>query len=128
MNYEADIYSAMIADEGISDLVDDRVYWDCADGDAAPPYIVLQTVSNAGETAQDGSRDNQFPLVQFTAWAGTKAETIYIRNAIRSAVEGVELAGTSQTSLGYSNDLSTYDQQTKLFGHIIDYRVSTNTN
>lgn len=128
MSYEADIYNALIGDEGISALVDERVFWDCADGDASPPFIVFQTVSNAGETAFDGSRDNQFPLVQFTAWATTKAQTIQLRNAIKSAIEGVELAGTSQTSLGYSNDLSTYDQQTKLFGHIIDYRVSTNTN
>jgi hypothetical protein len=128
MSYEADIYGALIADAGISALVSDRVYWDCADGDTSPPFIVLQTISNTGETAFDGSRDNQFPLVQFTAWAGTKAETIQLRNAIRSAIEGVELDGDSQTSLGYSNDLSTYDQQTKLFGAIIDYRVSTNTN
>jgi hypothetical protein len=128
MSYEADIYGALIADEGIAILVGEKVFWDCADGDTSPPFIVLQTVSNTGETAFDGSRDNQFPLVQFAAWASTKAETIQLRNAIKSAIEGVELAGTSQTSLGYSNDLSTYDQQTKLFGHVIDYRVSTNTN
>lgn len=128
MSYEADIYSALIADAGISALVGERIFWDCADGDTSPPFIVLQTISNIGETAFDGSRDNQFPLVQFSAWAATKKETIDLRTAIKAAIEGKELDGDSQTSLGYSNDLSSYDQQTKLFAAIIDYRVSTNTN
>jgi hypothetical protein len=128
MTYEADIYNLLVANSGIIALVGDRVYWDVADGDAVAPFIVLQTVSTQGETAFDGSRDDSFPLVQFSAWAPTKLDAVALRQAIRAAAEGLEIEGDSKSSLGFSNSISSYDTQTKLFGEIIDYRVSTTTN
>ena len=127
MSYEADIRNAMLADEGLTNLIGTKVFWDVAEGDTPPPYVVLQTVSNSGETAFDGSRDDEFPLIQFVAWAATKLQSIAIRSAIRTAIEGRDLSGTSNTSLGYSNDLSGYDPQTKLFSALIEYRASSTT-
>lgn len=127
MSYEADIYAAAMADETLVDLIGTKFFWGVADGNTVAPYVVAQTVSSNGETAHDGSRDVTFPLVQFSCWAATAAGAIALRSAIKAALEGRNLPGTSNASLGYSGDYSTYEQQTKLHACIIDYRVSTNT-
>ena len=128
MSWQADIYQAATTDQGVSALVGSRVYWEVADGDTVAPYVVLQCVSGSGETCHDGSRDVSFPLLQVTAWAAKKLDAVNLMTEIRNALEGKNLPGNSNVSLGYSGEDSGYEQQTKLFSESIDFRVSTNTN
>jgi hypothetical protein len=128
MSYQSDINNAVAASSTLYGLIGNRFFWDIADDDATAPFLVAQTISTDGETCHDGTRDWEFPLIQFSAWAATKAESIEIGSAIKRDLEGVELMGASRVSLSYSGTNSTRDQETKLYGEIIDYRASTLTN
>jgi len=128
MSWQADIVTAISEDEALSGIIEDRIFADVAPGSTPQPFIVYQQISEIGDTTFDGRRDVTFPLVQFSCWASTKAGAIELLAALRSAIEGKQLEGDSSVSLGFSNALSTRDQQTKLFGEQIDYRVSCNSN
>jgi hypothetical protein len=124
MSWHEDVVAAILADDDLSEIIDDRVFADIAPGSAPAPLIVYQQISEEGETMLDGSRDVLFPLVQFSCWATTKLGAITLAAALRNAIEGKNLDGDSNASLGFSNQESTRDQQTKLFCEQIDYRVS----
>lgn len=128
MSWQEDVVAAILDDETLVDLIDDRIYADIAPGEAVAPFIVYQQISEEGETMFDGSRDVIFPLVQFSCWAKTKLAAINLAVALRNAVEGFNLPGDSLASLGFSNQESDRDEQTKLFCERIDYRVSCNRN
>lgn len=128
MSYQSDIYTAINAHAGTSALVSGRVFPDVADAGTIAPFLVYSTVASSGETDFSGKRDLTFPLMRFTAWAESKAQSIAIIAQLRGAIEGKNLPGSSESSLGFSNSFSIRDQQTKLFGEIIEYRVSANTN
>ena len=128
MSWQEDVVAAILDDETLVDLIDDRIYADIAPGEAVAPFIVYQQISEEGETMFDGSRDVIFPLVQFSCWAKTKLAAINLAVALRNAVEGFNLPGNSLASLGFSNQESDRDEQTKLFCERIDYRVSCNRN
>ncbi|GAA5124665.1 DUF3168 domain-containing protein [Luteolibacter yonseiensis] len=128
MSYQSDIYEAIKASAPLTALIGDRFFWDVADSSTTTPYIVAQTVSNDGETDFDGFRDVSFPLIQFSAWAKTKQDAIEIMSKFRTGLEGRNLPGASDVSLSFAGEQSTRDPVTKLYGEIIDYRASTNTN
>ena len=127
MSYQADIYAAVLAAPSLVALIGDRFSWDIADGDTVAPYIVAQTISDGSETAHDRTRSLAFPIIQVSCWAKTKAESIALARAWKIAIEGVELPGTSKTSIGFTNENSSYDSETKLYGTLLDYRASTTT-
>ena len=124
MSYQSDIFDAIQASSAITALIGNRLFWDIADGDAIAPYAVAQTVSVSGETDLRGRRNVEFPLIQFSFWAKTKAEVIAISSAFKTAMEGRNLPGTSDTSLGFSGQHSTYESESRLFGEIMEYRAS----
>ena len=128
MSYQSDIVDAIKANSPLAAIIGARVFADVAPGGTVAPYIVYQTISDVGETPFDGIRSVTFPLVQFSCWATTKAGAVALSAALKTAIEGKNLPGSSNSSLGFSNQLSDRDQQTKLFGEIIDYRVSCNAN
>lgn len=128
MSWQEDVVAAILADEPLTDLIGTRVFADVAPGEAVAPLIVYQQISEEGETAFDGRRDVIFPLVQFSCWSPSKLGAVALASALRDAIEGKNLDGDSFASLGFSNQESTRDQQTKLFCERIDYRVSCNRN
>lgn len=128
MSYQSDINNAVASSSSLSLLIGNRFFWDVADDEATAPFLVAQTISTDSETCHDGSRDWSFPLIQFSAWAKTKDEAIEISSALKRDLEGVELIGASRVSLSYSSSNSTRDQETKLYGELIDYRAHTLTN
>lgn len=128
MSWQSDIVRAILTDSAVCAIIGEKVFADVAAGNATAPFIVYQQISDSSETAFDGSRDVSFPLVQFSCWSPTKAGAIDLASKLRQAIEGRNIEGDSNASLGFSNQISTRDQQTKLFGEMIDYRVSCFTN
>jgi hypothetical protein len=123
MSYEKDITAAILANTPLVREIGDRFFWDIADGATAPPYIVAQTVSDDGETPHDARRGVSFPTVQFSTWAKTKAEAVRISEILRSEFEGTPIAGESECVLLFANRTSNYDQTTRLFGIVLDFRA-----
>lgn len=128
MSYQANIYTALSGNSTLAALVSTRIFPDVADGTATAPYVVYQVISTSGETTHDGEREIEFPLVQFTAWAATKASAIQIASIINGIFDGNTIAGSSNASFQFSNQFGTYESDTKLFGEILEYRAAANTN
>jgi hypothetical protein len=124
VSWQEDVVNAILSDGALIGQIGDRIFADVAPGSAVAPLIVYQQISEEGETMFDGTRDVIFPLVQFSCWSKTKIGAIDLASSLRNAIEGRNLDGLSMVSLGFSNQESTRDQQTKLFCERIDYRVS----
>ena len=125
MSYQSDTYTALTSATAITAIAGSRIYADVADGSTAPPYLVYQFISASGETTHDGTRDTEFPLIQLTAWATTKAGAIALADAVKATLEGQTIAGDSASSFQHSNRFGTYEDPTKLFGEILEYRMAS---
>jgi len=128
MSYQSDLMTKLAATTGITGLVSTRIYADVADGSAAAPYLVYQIVSTGGEPTHDGLREIEFPTIQFSCWATSKAGAIALASAVNAALDGKTVSGTSKLTLQFSNQFGTYESDTKLFGEILEYRASSLTN
>lgn len=128
MNFEADILSAMLSNTGITGLVGTRIAWDIADGSWQAPYIVCQTVSEDGDPDLSGDVGVSFPLVQFACWAATRGSATEIGQAVIDGLTKQTLNGDAGCVLTFSNRVSTFDEQARLYGVTIDLRVAINTS
>lgn len=128
MSYQKDIYTALAGNATLAAIVGNRIFPDIADGTAVAPYVVYTVVSTGGETTHDGDRNLDFPLVQFSIYAITKAAAIAAASALNAILDGNTLSGASNISFQFSNQSGTYESDTKLFGEILEYRSASNTN
>lgn len=128
MSYQSDLYSALSGEASITAIVGSRIYADIADASATAPYLVYQVTSTSGETTHGGTRDVEFPSIQFSCWATGKASAIALASALNTFLDGATIAGSSDLSLVFSNQFGQYEPDTKLFGEIIEYQAATNTN
>lgn len=128
MSYQEDILGTLNADTAVTDLVGDRIVADVADGSVQSPYIVYSVVTTGGETAHDGTRDVEFPLVQFSCYANTKSVAIAIASKVRRAIEGKTLAGGANLSFIFDDQHGTRDAETNLFAEIIEFRGACRPN
>ena len=127
MSYETDIADAILGNGIIAGIIGDKFSWEFADGETVAPFIVAQVISTDGETTHDGDREISFPLIQFSCWGRTKVEAVSMRQALKSGIEGRTLPGLSETTLTFQGANSTRDEDTKLYGEIIDYQASSYT-
>ena len=128
MSYQSDIMTALLAASSVTALVGTQIYADVADGSATAPYVVYQVVSTDSETTYDGDRTMEFPQIQFSCWATTKAGAIALAAALNAVLDGNTIAGSSGVSFVFSNQSGTYETETKLFGEILEYRASCAIN
>jgi len=128
MSWQSDIVNAILSDSELCSIIGGNLFADVAAGSATAPFIVYQSVSDASSTDFDGNRNLAFPLVQFSCYSATKQGAIELASKLKRVIEGKRLDGESNVSLGFTNQLSNRDQQTKLFSEIVDYRVSCLSN
>lgn len=128
MSYQSNLYSALIGESTISAIVGTAIFPDIADGTVAPPYIIYQTISTGGETSHDGVRNVEFPLIQLSCWTTGRATAIALASAVNAFLDGNLIAGASAVTFQFSNQLSSYDLETKLYGEILEYSAASNTN
>ena len=128
MSWQSDIVTAILTDSALCAIIGENVFADVAAGNTPAPFIVYQQISDGSQTTFDGARNVAFPLVQFSCWSQTKSGATDLASKLKTAIEGRTLTGDSNVSLGFSNQVSSRDQQTKLFAEMIDYRVSCLAN
>lgn len=127
MSYQSEIYDAILASAPIAELIGDRFSWDIADPSTVAPYLVAQTIANSSNGDLQGVRDTSFPLIQITCWAISKSQAIEVMHRVEKALEGMEIPGETGISMNFSNEHSSYDSETRLFGEIREFRASINT-
>jgi len=128
MSFQEDIFTALSYDSGVTSIVGDRIFADVADGTTAAPYLVYQVISTGGTTPQDGIRNLEFPTVQFSAWANTKAQAIAIASAVNELFDGKTQPGSSAIKLLFSDQSGVYESETNLFGETLEFRGVCNRN
>ena len=128
MSYQSDIYTALAVSGAVFNIVGNRVFPDVADGSAVAPYVVYQTISTISETLHDGTRTIEFPNIQFSCWAKTRAAAIALGSALDSILDGNTIAGSSDATFTFSGVSSSYDPESKLYGEIREYTAHTNKN
>lgn len=128
MSFQSDIIAHLEDDETITNQVGTRIYADAADGEATAPYLVYSVVTTGGETAHDGTRDVEFPLVQVSCYAATKAQAISIASSVRKRLEGGFIPGLANLTLIFDDQHGTKDAETNLFAEILELRGACNPN
>ena len=128
MSFQEDIFTALSYDSGVTSIVGDRIFADVADGTTAAPYLVYQVISTGGETTHNGTRDIEFPTVQFSAWANTKQQAVALASAVTDLLDGNTLPGSSRITFVWSDQSGTYESETNLFGETLDFRGACNRN
>ena len=126
MSYQEDIYTVLSG--ALYSSVGDRIFPDVADGSAAAPYVVYQTISTSGTTTHDGTRDVEFPNIQFSCWAKTKSAAVALGSLLNQTLDGQTLAGNSAVAFTFSNASSSYDPESKLYGEVLEYQAHTKQN
>lgn len=126
--YQADLFTAIKAAAGITSIVGAKVHAMVAPASSSAPYLVYQVIGTSGQTHHDGARPVEFPLIQFSCWSETPAEAISLAAAVRAAFDGQTLAGTSNLSLVFSGQSGQYDDESELYGEIIEFSGACNSN
>ena len=87
---------------------------------------MYQIISTISPVTYDGERTLEFPLIQLTAWATTRAAAISLADTILAVLDGNTLAGTSGLTCWFSSQSTNYDEESKLYGEILEIRAATN--
>lgn len=126
MSWQADMRAALIGNPALNSLIGANLWAMVADSATTTPYAVYQTFSTGGETTHDGDRSLEFPNVQITAWATTDTEVQLVAKRITRTLEGKTLPGSSRVSFQFSDQHSSYDETTKLFGEVLEFTAAAN--
>lgn len=114
MTVEADLFNAL------KTLVSNRVYPDVAPAGVAKPYITYQMVGGSAvnflESATVGKRNGRF---QVNVWAATRAEAMSLCRSVEDAM----VTNTTLRAYVLGAPVSTYEQDTLLYGTRQDYSV-----
>lgn len=119
----------LIADDGVSSYVGDRVYPVRLPEGTVLPAIAWQRISSQRAYTYDDFADtNPFVTarVQFACWATTALESIRIGEAILLALSGYEgdMSGQPIGSSFAVTEVDTYESETKLFRRLLDFFIS----
>lgn len=128
MSYQSDLYAALAGEASISAIVSDRIWSTVAPSTATAPYIVYSVVGTTGTTTHDGERPVEFPMIQIACWHTGPNLATTLASAVNAFVDGATIAGASNLSLVFAGQAGQYDDETKLFGEILEYTGATNTN
>lgn len=128
MSFQSDFYTAIQADATITSIVGSRIFAYVAPSTATAPFIVYQVIGTGGQTAHDGTRPVEFPLIQISCWSESPAASIALASAVNAFADGNTISGDSDLSLVFSGQSGQYDQATKLFGEILEFSGHANTN
>lgn len=128
MSWQADIITKIAATSSLVSILSDRVFADVASNETQPPYLVYQTITTGGEATHDGDRSLELPTIQFTAWSKTKAQAIDIISRLNAALDGKTLSGQSGITMLWRDQHGQWDEESRLFGEIAEYKAIAKTN
>lgn len=121
MSWQGDLDTAMRGDATIAGLVGDRIYPDVVDGKTKQPYVLYEALFSSGTTSHDGNRNTEYPNIEITAFAKDKQVAMDIGDAIKSAIEGKTLAGTSELVLTFGDRSGQYAEQIRLYTETLEF-------
>jgi len=126
MLIETALMTYLLAQSGITDIVDTRIYFVKAPQDVAKPYIVFFKVTSPRDHSHDGGTGLANPRFQFSIFSTTYGEAKNIATAVQTALQGYTGTmggdgGVYVTAVTYEDENDFYENETKLFHVAVDY-------
>ena len=118
MSIEADLFSHLSSDAGVSALVDARIYPLLMPQDSTTPAIVYTIVNNR----ERQSINNREPwgedvLVQVDCWSNDFDEALSVKDAVQIAMHGF-----AHKAHGFISR-SSYESETELHRQLIEFNI-----
>lgn len=101
----------LLAQSGLTALIGARFFPDLLEDDSDLPAVVYLDVSNVPEHTLGGQLDLESPVIQFTAYATTKAGAKAVAAQLKTALSDYHgtLSGVPVQYIKLLNELSTVD-------------------
>jgi hypothetical protein len=115
----------LVNNDGVKNLVNDRIYYNIAPQGTTIPYIVFFKIAGPREHSHDGKSGLAHPRFQFSVFADTYLKAKQITQAIQNALDCFtgEIEDTAIKSCLYINEVDMYDAQAGLNHVASDYEI-----
>lgn len=120
--FEMDIYRAVSECPEVWADISGQFYWDVSDGNAEPPLLVAQVVSDNVPGVFGVTGGASFPVVQITSWAESRLESNKIAANLIGWLDGKVIPGDTETAISLESRTSTFDTETRWFGTILRFQ------
>ena len=134
MLIEQALMTFLLAQDGITGYVGDRIYYVQAPQETPQPYMVISKVDGPREHSHDGSSHLAHPRFQLSVFASTYSDAKNCVAALQTALDGYTgtMGGAGGVYVGSSlfddeNDLTWVDDENSgapgLYGVVADYII-----
>lgn len=120
---EAAIVAALKANAGVSALAGTRVFIEGAQQGGTYPFVTVQRISTPTASHLNGASNLDWPRIQIDAWSQVALEALNTSEAIRSALDCIEIniSGVIFTATFQDQRGPAPDESTKNFNVSQDY-------
>ena len=128
MKIEQALSKELLAVDGVTDLIAQRLYYVKAPQNVTKPYVVFFKASGPREYSHDGASNLARPRFQFSCFATTYYVAKQIAEAIRAVIEAFSgtMGGAGGVEVGSCfciNESDIYEDNTQLFHVAVDYLI-----
>ena len=128
MKIEQALSKELLAVDGVTDLIAQRLYYVKAPQNVTKPYVVFFKASGPREYSHDGASNLARPRFQFSCFATIYYVAKQIAEAIRAVIEAFSgtMGGAGGVEVGSCfciNESDMYEDDTRLYHVAIDYLI-----
>ena len=126
MSIEAGVVTRLNAVTAVTDLVSTRIYADTLPDGETHPAIIYQLISTIPFDSNLNSDGGKFQSrIQLTLISDTKAQTVTLSDAVKTALQRFQGAASDVTILDsrLENIFDQFDLETDQTGRIIDFLI-----
>lgn len=118
----ASLFDKLTGDAPLVALIAERVYWQQAPQRVTKPYVIWQRIASEPIKTHNEPTQNQFDLIQFSAFAATPEAADDIALAIITALDGQALSTGDVPTLQMRRDMGWQDA-VSLYRSDLDFLV-----
>ena len=124
MEIDEALSTHLMAQDGLTALISTRYYPDIAIQSAAMPYVIYQFISNVPQHTLSGQLKQERPMIQFTAYATTRAGARSVSAQLKLALSDYHgtLSGIVVQHIKLVNEIPStiHNEDGTLSGHTVD--------
>lgn len=115
----------LAADDGVSGIVGDRIYYVIAPQKTAAPYLIISGVAKAADHTHDGPSGLREARVQMSAFGESYMDVSDLTQAVKDCLDGFigESEGVLIEKCLYINEVDMYEPGTGLQFKPSDYEI-----
>ena len=120
-----DLRTFLLNDATISELVQDRVYWDRKEEQASRPFIVARVISDVPAFVYQGPDQTRRALIQLDVFDEDRTDAVTLTNRLESLLSGFS-GSMGDTRIGYcfvTNRIPSYDPDLNLERELLELEL-----